>query len=147
VHALSDKGKVPVKVTAPGYGDTSFAVQLEPLAFEFVSNTIPPIQATLEAGSQSVQVSPATPTGPGSYAPTPVTLRPGVQVAIGVTSSNSSIVSVSSKPILFQGTANAQTVGFTPVKTGLATLSLKVRPATRQCQAFLSSQSTCHKLR
>jgi len=129
IHPLSDNGDVSIQAAATGYGSTTLAVQLVPLAFEFANQPNNPINVFIQSGPQTAQVTgvPLIPGG-GLYPyQGPLMLRPGVsKIVVDVTSSDPSVVSVSPAQIVFENTIGSSTVTYAPRKPGTATLKLTV---------------------
>jgi hypothetical protein len=123
---LADLGSATLTATAPGLPATSFSVALQPSGFRFTTNS-----ATVAAGATTtVQIQPSM-LAPGGLTPVADgTIRSdiGGPVAVSVTSSDPSIVSVPATPIIFLGGDSAQRFTITGRSSGIATLTIAAPP-------------------
>ena len=131
IHALTNNGIVPVKVTAPGFTDTSFNIALTDLLFGFnnPATAANPTTALLQAGPQQMQIwsSVAFPKDlPQGYVTQGYggNIRPGADIVVTLASSDSGIVAIDKPQVEFTGGSSYQSFTYRPVSVGQATFSL-----------------------
>ena len=124
VHALKNSGTVSIAIDAAGYDSAPFDIALCDLSFRFSSATSP---VRLQNGPQTVSVAPVVVSAgvPAGYSTTfQPTIRPGVTIPVGVTSSDPGTVTVDTAQLVFTGGQTSMTATYRPRQVGTATLSL-----------------------
>lgn len=126
LNALAATGSVSVTVSAPGYAPAATTVNLVPSAAVFNSETLTtPRGVTQKLNVSLTQLDPSTLKPIGYYYD--VRPRPGANLSVPITSSDTSVAVVPEPNVTFTGTGT-QAVTLNPVGIGTALVSLGLLP-------------------
>jgi hypothetical protein len=131
IHALDRSGTVPLKVSAPGYGDSTITVGLSDLAFSFaLVGGLPPNSATrvvVQNGPQPYTISFRAVPIPQFASSTnfQLSIRPGApNIVLNVRTSDSGTLAVDNPQVIVKPGATTASVTARPVSPGPAVLTL-----------------------
>ena len=113
LHALSGAGTITVKVSAPGFGDSTIPVTLAPLTASFRDVFSTPVRLTLQDGVRSGMVSISGQLRPGESA-----------VRIGLRSSDPSVASLDDAEVVINPGGSSGSFVYRAVSAGGAVLSM-----------------------
>ncbi len=138
-------GSTTVTVSAPGYNNATFTVTVYPSGFGFSGNSMTFSTYTNSANTPLTLYTFLLNPGSLTLYSYNYPLNPGLTVSVPVTSSNTSVGTILTSPVVFNaGAGNAQTA-FVPAGAGTTTVAL-AQPAgftaTSQTSTYISGTAT-----
>jgi Chitobiase/beta-hexosaminidase C-terminal domain len=123
-------GTTTLTVSAPGYANGTATVTVGPSGFSFAGFFNNGLSTTSFSTATSITVYPTVLTATGNLVTNNVYLSPGLgSVSIAVNSSDTSIGTITSSPVVFNAGDNGKSTTFQPSSAGTTTIAVGAEPA------------------
>jgi hypothetical protein len=132
IHALDNRGLVPLTISAPGYSSGTLTIALSDTIFSFTDYPSSPIRSLIQNGPQSIgivfRVSPPSLPPAVQYSSYNLSIRPGASIPLEVRSSDTGVLAVDTPQVLVTPGKTTFAAVYRPLGPGSATLTLTPPP-------------------